>query len=261
MSLYVESGGVGRDLVLLHGWAMHSGIWRDVRERLAQHFRLHLVDLPGHGFSSPHGTGPGQGMLEHTIQSIAKILPEDCILCGWSLGGQIAIELAKREQARVKKLALISTTPCFAKRDDWQWGMEAGTLQLFAVNLKRDYKGTLNRFLTLQISGGDDTTAVLARLRKSLFERGKPDEVALEVGLRHLLLSDMRGAIKSIAQPVLLIHGEKDVITHPGAAKWMNEHLPRSELIILNGCGHAPFLSYPDQFVEHMLRLKGSVTR
>jgi pimeloyl-[acyl-carrier protein] methyl ester esterase len=132
---------------------------------------------------------------------------------------------------------------------------------LFAVNLKRDYKGTLNRFLTLQISGGDDTTAVLARLRKNLFERGKPDEVALEVGLRHLLLSDMRSAIKSIAQPVLLIHGEKDVITHPGAAKWMNEHLPRSELIILNGCGHAPFLSYPDQFVEHMLRLKGSVTR
>jgi pimeloyl-[acyl-carrier protein] methyl ester esterase len=259
MSLYVESSGVGPDLVLLHGWAMHSGIWRDVRERLAQHFRLHLVDLPGHGFSSPYRADAEQGMWEHTIESVAELLPEDCILCGWSLGGQVAIEVAKREQARVKKLALISTTPCFAKRDDWQWGMEAGTLQLFTVNLKRDYKGTLNRFLTLQISGAGDTTAVLARLRKSLFERGKPDEVALEEGLQLLLVSDMRGAINSIAQPVLLIHGEKDVITHPGAARWMNEQLPHSELILLSDCGHAPFLSYPDRFVEYMLRLKGSV--
>jgi pimeloyl-[acyl-carrier protein] methyl ester esterase len=37
----------------------------------------------------------------------------------------------------------------------------------------------------------------------------------------------------------------------------MNQQLPHSELIILDDCGHAPFLSYPDQFVEHMLRLKG----
>ena len=30
---------------------MHSGMWRGVRDRLAEHFHLHLVDLPGHGFS------------------------------------------------------------------------------------------------------------------------------------------------------------------------------------------------------------------
>jgi pimeloyl-[acyl-carrier protein] methyl ester esterase len=256
MSLYVESSGSGRNLVLLHGWAMHSGIWRDVREQLARHFRLHLVDLPGHGFSSPYQADAGQGMLEHTVESVAQILPEDCILCGWSLGGQVAIELAKREKARVKKLALIATTPCFVKRDDWQWGMEAGTLQLFAINLKRDYKGTLNRFLTLQVSRGGDTTAVLARLRKSIFERGKPDGVALEESLRLLLLSDMRAAIKVINQPVLLMHGKQDVITHPDAAKWMNRELLHSELIVLNDCGHAPFLSHPGQFVEDMLRLK-----
>lgn len=105
MSLHVESIGVGPDLVMLHGWAMHSGVWRDVRDDLAQHFRLHLVDLPGHGFSS--GFGPGfiparvsglqGGALKHIVDMIAGVLPANCIVCGWSLGGQIAIELALRE--------------------------------------------------------------------------------------------------------------------------------------------------------------------
>src|SRR5688500_13874285 len=168
MSLHIESVGAGPDLVLLHGWAMHSGIWREVRSGLAQHFRLHLVDLPGHGFSPGFNTadisGSHAGMLERTVEMIADILPANCIACGWSLGGQVAIELALRDAARIAKVALISTTPSFVKRKDggndshdspgqagWAWGMDATALQLFTRNLRRDCRTTLQRFLTLQV--------------------------------------------------------------------------------------------------------------
>ncbi|PTR05412.1 carboxylesterase BioH (pimeloyl-CoA synthesis) [Nitrosospira sp. Nsp5] len=251
MSLYVEVTGTGPDLVLLHGWAMHGGIWNDVRTRLAKHFRLHLVDLPGHGFSP----ACEPGTLEHVVEMVADILPASCIVCGWSLGGQVAIELALREPQRVKKLALISTTPCFVKREDWQWGMEAATLQLFMQNLKRDYATTLNRFLTLQVSGSDDTIAVLTQLRVSVLQRDQPDGAALQMGLKILLMSDLRKKIRNIMQPAVLMHGENDVIIHPDAAKWMNQQLGNSELVMLPGCGHAPFLAYPDQFITGMTRL------
>ncbi|SCX52901.1 pimeloyl-ACP methyl ester esterase BioH [Nitrosospira sp. Nsp1] len=260
MNLHIESIGSGPDIVLLHGWAMHSGMWRDVSDHLAQHFRLHLVDLPGHGFSrnaSPARVSASQSdTLEGMAEILADVLPASFIVCGWSLGGQVAIELALRAPLRVRKLALISTTPCFVRRKDWQWGMEAATLQLFTENLKRDYSVTMKRFLTLQISGGGSGTAsALAQLRKSLFERDKPDDTALEAGLQILLSSDLRDRIRNITQPVLLFHGENDVITHPDAARWMNRQLQNSELIMLPGCGHAPFLSYPEQFVAGMLRL------
>ena len=49
--LHVERMGAGPDLVMIHGWAMHSGIWNGVRDLLAARYRLHLVDLPGHGQS------------------------------------------------------------------------------------------------------------------------------------------------------------------------------------------------------------------
>lgn len=237
---------------MLHGWAMHSGIWDGVRERLAQHFRLHLVDLPGHGFSP----ACEPGTLERVVEMISDTLPGNCMVCGWSLGGQVAVELALREPVRVKKLALISTTPCFVKRKDWQWGMDRATLQLFMRNLKRDYATTLSRFLTLQVSGSADATAVLSQLRESFFRRDQPDEAGLQTGLQILLTSDLRGKLRNITQPTILLHGENDVITGPGAARWMNQQLQNSRLVMLPHCGHAPFLSYPDQFVASMVRIE-----
>src|SRR3546814_7929519 len=44
-------GDHGPDLVLIHGWAMHAGIFAPLRDELATRYRLHLVDLPGHGHS------------------------------------------------------------------------------------------------------------------------------------------------------------------------------------------------------------------
>ena len=245
-NLHVETMGRGPDLVLLHGWAMHSGIWNNVRDQLALTYRLHLVDLPGHGLSP----ACEPGTLEQLVEKIAEILPQDCIVGGWSLGGQIAVELALREPLLVQKLVLIATTPCFTKREDWQWGMDAKQLQLFMENLKRNYKLTINRFLTLQMSGDQDVIATLAQLRKHFFARKQPDPDALQKTLEILQTNDLRGKLGAIKQPVLLLHGENDVITHPTAARWMDQQLLQSKLIMFPHCGHAPFLSYPEQFIS-----------
>ena len=247
-SLHIETFGQGPDLVLLHGWAMHSGIWGSVRDLLAQQFHVHLVDLPGHGLSP----ASEPGTLDHLVEIVAEILPERCMLGGWSLGGQVAMELALREPQRVEKLALIATTPCFSKRGDWESGMEHKLLQLFLENLKLNYASTINRFLTLQMSGDRDASKILLQLRKNFFLRGEPDPDTLEKGLRILQHSDLRERIVTIKQPVLIVHGENDVITHPAAADWMHRQLPQSQQVMFAHCGHAPFLSYPEQFVAHL---------
>ena len=51
MTLYIESRGRGPDLVLLHGWGLHGGVFERVAANLEADFCLHLVDLPGHGAS------------------------------------------------------------------------------------------------------------------------------------------------------------------------------------------------------------------
>lgn len=247
-SLHIETLGQGPDLVLLHGWAMHSGIWGSVRDLLAPQFRVHLVDLPGHGLSP----ASEPGTLDHLAGMVAEILPKRCMLGGWSLGGQVAMELALREPQQVEKLVLISTTPCFAWQDDWTFGMDRKLLQMFLENLKLNYATTITRFLTLQMSGDRDAGKILSQLRKSFFQRAEPDPAALEKGLRILQHSDLRDRIAAITQPVLIVHGDNDVITHPAAADWMHRQLSQSRHVMFAHCGHAPFLSYPEQFVAHL---------
>lgn len=49
--IHLETFGVGKPIVLVHGWAMHTGIWREFAKQLAQNYRVTCIDLPGHGRS------------------------------------------------------------------------------------------------------------------------------------------------------------------------------------------------------------------
>ena len=86
--------------------------------------------------------------------------------------------------------------------------MEPLTLTLFMESLARDYVQTLNRFLTLQVSGSEDQTRVLAQLRQSVLQSPPPELATLQAGLYILQTSDLRAELNQIKQPVLLIHGQ-----------------------------------------------------
>ena len=248
--LYVDTHGHGPDLVLLHGWGMHGGIWDGVREPLAERFRLHIVDLPGYGASAhrePYA-------LAELASVVAAATPRHAHLCGWSLGGQVALRLALDFPERVHRLVLLATTPCFRQREDWPHGMDDATMREFARSLEQDYAGTLKRFLSLQARSGDDAREVIAALRAKLFERGEPSLETLRGGLAILRDLDLREDVGRIAHPALVIHGERDMLTPLAAGKWLAQRLPQSEFVVVGGSAHAPFLSHRAETVAIMER-------
>lgn len=251
--VFIETLGEGPDLVLLHGWAMHRGIWNIIRRQLAQNFRLHLVDLPGHG-DSPTPWINGPDALNNMSEMIIDSLPENSIICGWSLGGQIAMKLALDVPERINTLVLVSTTPSFIQHAGWKYAMEETTLKLFMKNLKKDYITTLNRFFTLQVSGDADTFSLLRQLRKNVLQKGVPDKNGLQIGMQILLTTNLRKSITRITQPTILLHGEYDVIVPPNAARWMHKNLKSSKLTMFPACGHIPFLSHPIQFLSSIVK-------
>jgi pimeloyl-[acyl-carrier protein] methyl ester esterase len=245
--LHVESVGQGPPLVLLHGWALHSGLWGPLVPRLARRFRVHAVDLPGHGHSAAVEPYTLDAVTEAVAASTADI-HEPLTVLGWSLGGIVAMHWALAAPQRVARLVLVCTTPCFAAGADWPHGMERATLARFGDELRVAWRQTLLRFLSLQVQGSEHGRAALAAMRHDLFTRGEPAPVVLAHALDALGSIDLRQRVPMLAQPTRIIAGERDALTPAGASAWLAGALPQATLRTIPGAGHAPFLSHPDAF-------------
>lgn len=243
--LNIIQTGTGPDLVLLHGWGLNRSIWQGVAERLASHYTLHLVDLPGYG--SNNGW-EGQLDLNTITQAVINSVPEGAIWLGWSLGGMIALNAAA-EGANISRLILTAATPKFCSASDWPAGVEPYVLEQFADELKQNHKLTLLRFLALQARGSDKAREEIRTLRESLFVYGEPSPRALAAGLEILQYDDLRASAPHISQPVLIINGLRDSLIPVETADWFEQNLSHCTIREIVGAGHAPFLSHPDQFI------------
>ncbi|MDO8988713.1 MAG: pimeloyl-ACP methyl ester esterase BioH [Sideroxyarcus sp.] len=248
MSLHVESIGSGEPLLLIHGWGMHGGVWTDVAAKLATAFRVHTLDLPGNGASAPLP----ETNLDTLVHSLSEQFGEPLTVCGWSLGGQLALHWAAREPEKVRRLILVASTPCFAAREDWFFGMDGAVLEKFAAELEQNHAATLRRFIALQLRGSENERELLSSLRERLFSRGEPDMAALRGGLDILRDADLRGELAGIEQPTLVIAGERDKLTLPQASHYLAQALKSARAVEVKGAAHAPFLSHPEIFVEHV---------
>ncbi|WP_374357581.1 alpha/beta fold hydrolase, partial [Chitinimonas sp.] len=152
MSLFIDTRGQGEDLVLIHGWGIHGAVFDRLADQLAEHFCVHIVDLPGCGASAMQAP--------YTLATLADTLdaafPLPVHVLGWSLGGAVGAQWALQNADKLRSLTLCASSPCFMQRDDWPHATPSTTLAAFAHSLADDYAATLERFLALQVMGSRD---------------------------------------------------------------------------------------------------------
>lgn len=246
MSLHVSVSGEGSDLVLLHGWAMHGGVFAGLLPSLQQHHRVHNIDLPGHGLSHFDAC---MGDLDQLMRHVLPQVPANAVVMGWSLGGLLAIKLA--QHLALDKLVLVSTTPRFVAHQEWTHGMAPAVFAQFFSRLQQNLRATVQDFLTLQVRGDSDAAHTLKALQETLL-RHPGDERALQLGLNILRDADERPALRHLNVPTLVLTGEYDRITHPRAGEYLAQHLPQARWHNIKRAGHAPFLSHQEEFLMHL---------
>jgi len=248
--------GQGEPVVMLHGWAMHSRIWRTFAQQLASDRQIVCLDLPGHGGSesvSPY-------VLDSVVDALLKAFPEQpCTLIGWSLGGSVALRLAEKYPDRVQGLVMISSNPYFLKAEDWA-GVELSVLTAFAQSLQKNCAATLLRFMSLQVQGMVNMKSYLTQIKGAVQAYAPPTSEVLMGGLNILQTADLRGALGGLTMPVQVVLGEQDSLVPVAVGVQCRGCQMATELHIIEGARHVPFITHQQQvlgIVQHFMARSG----
>lgn len=244
--LFTESAGEGPELVLLHGWGLHSGIFEPIRAELIGQFRVTFIDLPGFGHSAAPTEPYSLAMLRDQVLAVA---PAQAHYLGWSLGGLVATQIALDAPARVNKLITLCSNPRFLQGPDWPHAMKPEVLDTFTRSLEEDYQATLLRFLAISSMGSATQKEDLKQLKDRLFIHGTPATEALRGGLALLHDADVRSRLPEITLPFLRLYGQLDALVPAKVAADVQALCPASRHHVFRHASHAPFLSHKAEFL------------
>ena len=235
MNIHLSSYGEGTPLVFFHGWGFDSQIWLSLLPYFEKNYQLILVDLPGFGQTRL------QDWITFKINLLAQ-LPQEFILCGWSLGGLYATRLAIEESNRVVSLINITSSPRFIADASWP-GVPKEVFIKFHQNLTVDIKRTLIEFMSLQCN------KKISQCEPGII----PSKEGLQSGLNILDSWDLRPGLKQLTIPACFMFGRLDPITPINTMNKMQDLYPDFNYVLFNKAAHMPFLSHPDLFIEQFL--------
>lgn len=247
MTLSFDRRGSGDPLVLIHGLGSRWQVWEPVLPRLADHYDVVALDLPGFGKSTVDGTPATiTGYADRVEKFLTELDIERPHLAGHSLGGAVALELAARGGAR----SVTAFCPGgFWTRPEWAWGngvLRSGRALARRVRPQapRLLRSAVGRTVLFGLFSGRpwrlDPDACLGDTDALLGAAGF-DATARES--RSYQFGDVR-ALPEI--PVTVAWGSRDaLLLYPTQSRRARAVLPFARHITLRGCGHLVFADDP----------------
>lgn len=261
--IHVESFGPpgAPPIVLTHGWGLNATSWGLTERALAGRFRLILWDLPGLGRSK--GPTDGRYTLERLAEGLSAVLAtaagRPAVLVGHSIGGMITqTYLRDRPTAQAGLTAgavLIDTS----HRNPIDTMIAAGlwralrrpviepmlhlTIWLSPLVWLSSWKGYLDgssQIATRLTGFGRHGTREQVDYAALLSAKNSP--AVLAKGDLAMFRWSGTEALPGIADPLLVIVGDKDIVTLPNASRFIAEQVPRARLQLLSGGGHMTFM-------------------
>ncbi len=243
--LAYERHGKGTPLVLLHGYPLDHHLWDDVVPLLEDTFDLIIPDLRGFGGSS---TVDSFYAIEDMASDIASLLdhlgiPKAAIV-GHSMGGYVALAFARLYPKRLSGLGLVSSQvladPPERKEGRYKSAAEVADKGIASVVETMTPKFTSDRRLQ-------------AFARHSM-EQQQP---AAYIGALKAMAErvDSTPLLSSLNIPVVLVHGDADVLIPIDRAREVKAAVPKAHLVEISGAGHMPMLEAPEKTAEALMHL------
>ena len=234
-------------LCFLHGWGLNRHVWSGFVEGFLLEWNVNTPGLPGYDGAAPSVSG-----LDDVARALLAEVPDDSILIGWSLGGMIGTRIATMKP--IRKLILLASSPCFVKKDDWPCGAEAELVERLRQRMQESPGKALQEFAQLS-SRGDDNPRATYRVLSTLLKKNRAHPDALIDGLNMLLHTDLCAEFSGLKCKTSVILAANDQLLSVAAGAAMQSLRPGLELEVVEGTGHAPFISSPDETRRSLLAM------
>jgi 2-succinyl-6-hydroxy-2,4-cyclohexadiene-1-carboxylate synthase len=234
---------VAGDLVLLHGFTQTGRSWELVREALGPRYRCFAPDLPGHGDAAARRPATFDAVAAY----VGGLKMQRFALCGYSMGGRLALDVALRFPDRVERLVLVGASPGIADPVEREARRRAD--DELADRIEHD---GLDAFVARWgaqplFAGQPRGVADLART-----DRLRSTAEGLAVALRGMgtgAMPPLWDRLGELTMPVTVIAGERDE-KFRAIAERMAAAIPGARLSLAAGAGHAVHLEAPAAIAE-----------
>jgi pimeloyl-ACP methyl ester carboxylesterase len=238
--LRVVRAGEGPPLLLVNGLGASAEMWRPLVAALPDR-ELVALDLPGTGQSGRPRWPMRMPELARTVTVVLDRLGLERVdVLGYSLGGVVAQELARRSPERLRRLVLAATTPGVPS---WPPNPLVAMLMLTPA---RYYDRRLAEAIVPVIAGGRtarDRRVLQAGLGERLADPPTP------VGYLHQLVSvwgwSGHAHLPRLRVPTLVVHGEDDPLVPLVNARYMARVIPGARLHVVERGGHLILFDEP----------------
>lgn len=236
------------DVVLLHGFTQTGASWAPVARALGERYRAVAPDLRGHGRASelrPVSFDAVAGDLDGIVPAAGVEM------AGYSMGGRIALDYALRRPERVRRLVLVGASPGLA--DPVQRAVRRRADAELAERIEAIGVEAFAREWGAQPLFSGQPPAVAAAVATDRRRNTAPGLAAALRGLGTGAMEPLWSRLPALEIPVVLVTGECDEKFRAIAAR-MATALPRAELVVVPGAGHATHLERPDAVSGALLR-------
>jgi 3-oxoadipate enol-lactonase len=232
-------------LVFLHGIGGAARAWRQQLAVFGDCFRAIAWDMPGYGGSKPLANVSIAALAEALQQFLQQIEAPKPVLVGHSIGGMIVQQWLVHHPYAARAIVLAQTSPAFGKADgDWQRSFIAARLGPLD---RGEMMSSLAPSLVKGMVGEDPDTEGMEVARDCM---SSVPEASYRAMMLALIGFDLRGALKDISVPTLLLSGSRDNNAPAPMMAKMAGYIPSARFVELAGVGHLANLERPVAFNE-----------
>ncbi|WP_322029404.1 alpha/beta fold hydrolase [Paraburkholderia sp. J76] len=222
-----------RALLLVPGMLNDRRVWQRVWPHLTQLAELHVADVGSHD------------SIEAMADAAVNGMPEQFCVAGFSMGGYVAIELAKRYKSRVTGIALIGTSA----RPESPRARSARASMLDRAHA--DFDGLLEDLMPSLAHPSNLEDGVLRNELLTMMRDTSVQAYARQINAL-IARADQREFVRTLAIPTCIVHGVQDQVVPPALGEELVKLIPGARSTFLQQCGHLAPLECPDSVAAAM---------